>query len=249
MAFGLALHMLYRGDPLPHVLVQAFGDDSGGRAWQWAMSACLEQIPTRPLRRRVLEHFLRLFAGARRHGSQWRVVDEHGYVGRQRERGDRIVERFDESTGEVTHEILEVGTHVPGKRAGGLSARCFVHRCPRTLGEYRAKLRDAQPHPEPIGKRGKNRRRPSGELAVMRSCQPKPTDSGAVMPQHDGATFAYAQHWLTLPPSAAMLEEWGARPSGRASAAPRLGSAELPRLPSDPEQLIALLKRLRDADT
>lgn len=239
--------MLHRGDPLPHVLVCAFGGDSGGRAWVEQMSALLEQIPTMALRRRVLGHFLRLFAGARRHGSMYRVVDELGYVGRQRELGDRVVEKFDETTGEVTHEILEVGEHVPGAAAGGLAVR--EHRCPRTLIEWRARLRDAQPHPEPIGKRGTNRRRPRGPLAVMASSQPKPTDSGAVMPKREGACWAYAQHWLTLPPSAAMLEQWGARPDGRASAAPRIGSAELPRLPDEPEQLRAVLERVRAADT
>lgn len=238
--------MLHRGDPLPHVLVCAFGADSAGRVWIERMSQLLEQIPTVALRRRVLGHFLRLFAGARRHGSQWRVVDESGYVGRQVERRDRVVEQLDPVTGEVTHEILEVGDHVPGDSAGGMAAR--EHRCPRTLIEWRARLRDAQPHPEPIGKRGRDRRRPSGELAVMRSCQPKPTDRGAVVPRREGACFAYAQHWLTLPPSAAMLEQWGARPDGRASAAPRIGSAELPRLPGEPEALRDVLERVRRAN-
>lgn len=241
--------MLHRGDPVPHVLVAAFGADSAGRAWIDRMSQLLEQIPTAPLRRRVLEHFLRLFAGARRHGSQWRVVDRHGYVGRQVELGDRIVEKFDADTGEVTHDLVEARVHVPGASAGGLAARSFDRRCPRTLIEYRAKLRDAQPHAVPIGTRGRDRRRPAGPLAVMGSCQPKVTDAGAVAPLAAGSCWAYAQHWLTLPPSPAMLEQWGARPNARASAAPRLGSAELPRLPSDPEQLRAVLQRVRPADT
>jgi len=241
--------MLHRGDPLPHVLVAAFGACSAGRAWIDRMTMLLEQIPTPALRRRVLEQFLRLFAGARRHGSQWRVVDRHGYVGRQVELGDRVVEMFDQETGEVTHDVVEARSHVPGKSAGGLSARCHEHRCPRTLIEYRAKLRDAQPHAVPIGKRGRDRRRPAGPLAVMMSCQPKVTDAGAVAPLREGSCWAYAQHWLTLPPSPAMLEQWGARPNTRASAAPRLGSAELPRLPSDPEQLSALLERVRRPDT
>lgn len=226
--------MLAAGAPLRHVVGSAVGYCSAGMVWQSAIWQLLEQLSSDRLRRAVLGHFLRLFGHARQHGSTWRVVDDAGFVGHQHEERDVV----DEQTGEVRRKRC----HVParrGGRAGGMAAH--ERRSPRQLHRYRRALR------------GADRETPRGgstSRGLMRSVQPPRDGSGAVVPRAEGSCWAYSQHWLLLPPSPEMLRRWGARPSSGAvrRPPPRLGSAELPRLPDEPAELRELLHELRDVD-
>lgn len=243
MGYGPEHAQLARGDSLRDVMGSAFGWDSAGRAVQALAWQLLEQLPTGHSRRQVLGHFLRTFEAAQLHGSQWRVIDAAAYVGHDRELAPEVLEVIDPESGEVLERDTGRMTlqHCPSKRAGGLAAR--EDRSPRTLRRYRGVLRDAQPHEDPADF-DRGRRRPAGPRALMNSSQPKFDASDAVRPTTEGACWAYAQHWLTFPPSPEMLARWGVK---RARSAPlELGSRELPRLPSAPEQLSRVLDRLRE---
>jgi hypothetical protein len=171
--------MLAKGRTIPDVVHELCGDCSRGRAWQRRLLSMLGSIPTAKSRRKVLEHFLRLFSGARRHGRMFRVADAWGYIGRQHR------ERVDPETGEV--RIGPRGRpscHVPGGEAGGQAAR--DRRSPRQLQNYRRHLREHE---------------------IMGS-QRTPWDAtDAVRPSTEGACFAYSQHWLVGAPSPRMLSK------------------------------------------
>jgi hypothetical protein len=223
------------------VIASLCGGCSAGRAWQRAIGDLLAQLPTEHLKREVLEHFLRTFQLAERRGSQWRVVSPGAYVGRQKILRPTIVEVVDPESGEViARDDGDAMRHCPAESAGGLAAK--QEKAPRTLIRYRGYLRDAQENA--LEDRDRGRRRPLGPRAIMASHQPKFSGSGAVVPHTEGATWAYAQHWLTLPPSPEMLVRWGARPDAHDTPV-CLGAAGLPRLPEDPEQLSDVLGRVR----
>jgi len=99
-AFGYQLAMLAAGAPLVDVIASACGASDAGRMHAERWRVLLAEIPQKAHRRRVFEHYLRTFNGARLHGSQWRVVDAEGYVGQRYAMGWR--EDVDDSTGEVT---------------------------------------------------------------------------------------------------------------------------------------------------
>lgn len=190
--------MLAAGELIGAVLASFLGNCSAGRAMQAVWLAFLAQLPTLGRRRRVLEHFLRTFDAAELHGSQWRVIGAGGYVGRQHEDiGAEQVERVDALTGEYTFEVPKGYPCDPGKRhcparrggsAGGLAAHS--HRSPKQLNRYRQTLR--------AGK-------------IMASEQPPHDAPDAVRPRRPDGTWAYAQHWLALPPTPEMLARWRGR--------------------------------------
>lgn len=188
--------MLARGEPIARVLQSHLGTDSAGRAALGTWLSYLSTLPTLELRRRVVEHYLRTFDYAQRHGSMWRVVDRRAFVGRQHEDVDDelALERIDPESGEVVHRPHKryrsdpTRRHCPAARAGGLAAH--TGRSPRTLNRYRASLRGA---------------------AIMASTQPPVGAPDAVRPRRSDGTWAYAQHWLVLPPTPAMLERWRGR--------------------------------------
>lgn len=189
--------MLARGEPIGAVLASFLGSCSAGRAAQGLWLLFLSTLPTLQLRRRVLEHFLRTFNGARLHGSQWRVVDAGGFVGRQHRRVPREpIERVDPCTGEYSCERPKGypkapdWRHMPTDSAGGLAA--LSHRSPRQLNRYRRALR-------------------AGEM--MASEQPPYDAPDAVRPRRANGTWAYAQHWLRVPPTPEMLARWRGRPA------------------------------------
>ncbi len=249
IGFALELAMLDQGRGLAEVMISAFGNCSAGQVWQSAMHDLLEALPTYGLRRRVLGHFLRWFGSAKMHGSQWRVVNADGFVGRAVETVRELDEQHvDELTGEVTETFRERTAHVPafrGGRAGGLAAH--EKRAPRTLHRYRHVLRGGLncTH-KPRSARGRYLRQ-SGAGAIVASSQPPKTASDAVMPRRPGAEYPYAQAWLLLPPSPEMLSRWGCRAASGADAPSfDLGSRALPRLPSAPEALRDVLTGLRE---
>lgn len=202
--------MLARGEPLMAVLQSLLGTDSAGRAALGTWLSFLATLATLDTRRRVVEHFLRTFEHCERHGSMWRVVDRRAFVGRQHEDVDDELAResIDPESGEVLHRVHrhyprdEQRRHCPAARAGGLAAHSG--RSPRTLNRYRASLRGAQ---------------------IMGSAQPPAEAPDAVRPRRSDGTWAYAQHWLVLPPTPAMLERW----RGRTAASPLRPPTPLPR--------------------
>lgn len=195
--------MLARGAPLMDVVASAHGASDAGREHTQRLRVLLAEIPQKSRRRRVFEHYLRMINGMRRHGSQWRVVDAEGYVGKRYEMGWRDV--VDEATGEVTREWGR--KHVPAERAGGLAQR--EGHTPRTCDRYRQLMR--------AGK-------------VIDSCQPPRIDKAtgkltddAWFPAGDDPQYAYAQLWLTLPPSHEMIARWLAYPAPEHPKRPALG--------------------------
>lgn len=219
--------MLARGEPLMAVLQSFLGTCSAGRAALGTWLSFLATLPTLGTRRRVVEHFLRVFDLAERHGSQWRVVDRSAFVGRQHELVPRTVEVLDDVTGEL--QLVELPNELrrvycPAGRAGGLAARSG--RSPRQLNRYRAHLKGAQ---------------------IMASAQPPADASDAVRPRRSDGTWAYAQHWLVLPPTPAMLERWRGRtalpPSPPAPAGRQRFSAVQPPRSGDLQALSALVER------
>lgn len=189
--------MLARGEPIGAVLASFLGSCSAGRAAQGLWLLFLSTLPTLGLRRRVLEHFLRTFNGARLHGTQWRVVDAAGFVGRQHSKVPREpLERVDPETGEYSFERAKgypsdpLHRYCPGESAGGIAAES--HRSPRQLNRYRRELR--------AGK-------------MMASEQPPYDAPDAVRPRRANGTWAYAQHWLRVPPTPEMLARWRGRPA------------------------------------
>jgi hypothetical protein len=198
--------MLARGEPLTAVLASHLGSDSAGRAALGQWLAFLGGFPTLHVRRQVLEHYLRTFERAELHGRQWRATGPSTYVGRQHELAPEMVEYLDPETGEfLTRESGKfVRKHVPARRAGALSAS--QRRSPRTLNRYRQSLRAAR---------------------ILASAQPPVGASDAATPRTGDGRWAYAQHWLVLPPTPEMLRRWRAfsarrkaRPASRPVPAP-----------------------------
>lgn len=189
--------MLARGEPIGAVLASFLGTCSAGRAAEGMWLSFLSTLPTLHVRRSVLEHFLRTFNGARLHGAQWRVVDSAGFVGRQHNQVPREpLERVDPETGEYSFErphgypSAPDWTYCPGESAGGLAA--LSDRSPRQLNRYRHALR-------------------AGKL--MASKQPPYDAPDATRPRRANGKWAYAQHWLRVPPTPEMLARWRGRPA------------------------------------
>lgn len=190
--------MLHDGAALSEVIASFCGSDSAGRAATALWLQFLTTIPTLHSRRKVLEHFLRTFNGAQLHGSQWRVVNADAFVGAQHERVPlEPVERVDPATGEYTCERAKGykcdpdHRHKPAPRgfgAGGLAD--LSKRSPRQLNRYRGALRAGR---------------------IMASRQPPYDATDAVRPRRADGTWAYAQHWLVLPPTPEMLARWRGR--------------------------------------
>lgn len=208
--------MLARGEPLELVLATMLGRDDGGKVWLDKWRAVLSAVPCKAHRRAIVEHWLRTFEGARRHGAQWRVVDSLGFVGRRTELVS--VEQVDESTGEVT--TREKRRHVPAPRAGGLAAQQSSRRkgkrsgvAPRTLDRYRRTMR-------------------AGRLIASK--QPPRNTPDAVMPSHDDAQWAYGQLWLALPPTREMIARWEAHPAPATRARSRTAARKARALDSRP---------------
>jgi hypothetical protein len=231
IGFRYELGMLRMGANLIDVMRSAFGDDDAGRSWQVAMQALLAPLPTLHSRRQVLGHFLRWFSGAVRHGSQWRVVDEAGYVGRQHEvqLDDRGRPELDPATGKPKRR------HFPGKCPGTLAA--YEDRMPRTLNRYRRHLRGAD-RSTPRGK--------STKRGLVACEQPAFWDRDAVVPHAEGSTWAYGQAWLLMPPSPEMVRRWVAEAAEDAPSA--RARVRLYGLPSDPSELVDVLRELRGHD-
>ena len=249
--FSLELALCAERRGQAEILASAFGTDSAGREWQRQVRELLADLATPELRRRVLQHFLRLLDHMKKHGSMFRVVDAAGFVGRAvesvRELDETIV---DELTGEVFCKYKTRSLHVPafrGGSAGGLAVR--EGRCPRTLHRYRNVLRGGKRVPRDERPRSPKGRylRQCGPGGVLGSSHPKKGDSGAVMPKSPDAQHPYAQHWLTLPPSPEMLRRWGYKaPVAKHAPKVDLGSPALPRLPGAPEALRDVLRAVRE---
>jgi hypothetical protein len=184
-AFGFELAMLANGAPLMDVVNRACGASDAGREHAARWRVLLHEIPQKAHRRRLFGHFLRTFNGARPHGSQWRVVDAEGFVGKRYEMGWRDV--VDEATGEVTRKRGR--KHVPKARAGGLAAK--EGRSPRTLDRDRRLMRAGR---------------------IIGTEQPPRTAPDAFFPAGDDPEYPYAQLWLTLPPSPEMIARLLANP-------------------------------------
>lgn len=217
--------MLAKRAPIAAVLASFLGNCSAGRAAQGLWLQFLSMLPTLHVRRRVLEHFLRTFEHARRHGSQWRVVDAGGYVGRQHNPVPlEPVERVDPETGEYTYQRAHGyksapdWCHCPKGSAGGLAAHS--NRSPRQLNRYRRALR-------------------RGEM--ISSEQPPYAAPDAVRPRRRDGKWAYAQYWLRVPPTPEMLARWRGRPEEpirkRAELLQRPFSAEQPPRASELQDL------------
>jgi hypothetical protein len=184
-AFGYELAMMANGATLMDVVNRACGASDAGREHAARWRVLLHEIPQKAHRRRLFAHFLRTFNGARPHGSQWRVVDAEGFVGKRYEMGWR--DEVDADTGEVGR--VWGRRHVPKARAGGLAAK--EGRSARTLDRDRKLMR-------------------AGRL--IGSEQPPRTSDDAYFPAADDPQYAYAQLWLTLPPSPEMIARWLANP-------------------------------------
>jgi hypothetical protein len=218
--------MLARGEALSAVVGSFCGYCSSGRAAQAAWLAYLARLPTLHSRRQHVEHFLRTFNGAVRHGSQWRVVDWEGFVGRQHVLVPHVVEVIDPESGEVfeQHTGKLRRAHCPAESAGGLGAE--QHRAPRSLNRYRASMREG---------------------GLINSRQPPAGAQDAKRPRSGDGRWAYAQHWLRLPPTPEMLRRWGARtvrvrqPMGEVPAGP-FSAAQPPRA-DDLQALAELAER------
>lgn len=178
--------MLHEGLALSLVVGSFCGHDSAGRAAQAAWLQFLSRLPTLHSRRAVLEHFLRTFNGAKKHGAQWRVVDASGFVGRRHVQRPRSV--VDPESGEVLDAGELERVHCPSGEAGGLAA--LQGRSPRQLDRYRHWLR---------------------LVGILGSAQPRADAPDAVRPRSGDGRWAYAQHWLRMPPTPEMLRRWGAR--------------------------------------
>jgi hypothetical protein len=248
--FSLELWMLSIGRGLHEVMASAFGSCSAGMVWQRAMWDLLGELETDRLRRRVLGHFLRWFGRAKRHGSQFRVVDSSGFVGRAVETVRELDEQWVDDCGEVHERYTSREQHVPafrGGRAGGMAAE--DKRSPRTLHSYRRVLRGGlRCEVKPRSAKGRYLRQ-EGEGALVVTRQPPKRrangeESDAVFPKV--GDYAYAQAWLSLPPSPEMLARWGEkRPAPANGRKVELGSKRLPRLPGEPEALRTVLADLR----
>lgn len=250
--FSLELALCFEGRGQAEVLASAFGTDSAGREWQRQVRELLADCATPELRRRVLQHFLRLLDRMKKHGSMFRVVDDQGFVGAAvetvREPSETVI---DELTGEVFVKYKSRKVHVSafrGGSAGGLAAR--EKRCPRTLHRYRHVLRGGKrclvKQRSPKGRY----LRQCGPGGVIGSSHPKKGDSGAVMPKRVDAEYPYAQHWLRLPPSPEMLRRWGYKaPAAKDVPKVDIGSPALPRLPGEPEALRSVLRSVRGQRT
>lgn len=189
--------MLARGATIGSVVASFCGSCSAGRCAQAQWLDALSLLPTLLLRRRVLEHFLRTFNGARLHGSQWRVVGAEGFVGKQhRPVPQAELERVDPETGEYTFERAKGypkapdWRHMPAENAGGLAA--LSDSSPRTLNRHRFELR---------------------RLELIASKQPPYTAPDAKKQRGPDGRWAYAQHWLRVPPTPEMLARWRGRPA------------------------------------
>lgn len=225
--------MLAAGAPLSEVIASFCGACSAGRAATALWLQFLMMIPTLHSRRKVLEHFLRTFNGARLHGAQWRVVDAAGFVGAQHERVPLELERIDPTTGEYTCERPKGYRSDPEHRhkraprgfgAGGLAD--LSKRSPRQLNRYRATLRAGR---------------------IIASRQPPYDATDAVRPRRSDGTWAYAQHWLVLPPTPEMLARWRGRTAPpvhdyRALSARPWSAAQAPRV-GDLAELAQLAER------
>lgn len=205
--FGRELAMLAAGMKIGAVLWSFLGSCSAGRAAERLWLEYLATIPTLRRRRAVLEHFLRTFNGAAKHGAQWRVVGAAGYVGDQHaDVPPELVERVDPSSGEYTCE-REHGypsdpdrRHCPSASAGGIAAHS--DKSPHTLNAYRRHMREG---------------------GIMASTQPPYDAPDAVRPRHADGTWAYAQHWLKVPPTPEMLARWRGRTAPPGWLPPELG--------------------------
>lgn len=174
--FGAELAMLHRGDPLRKIVGSAFGTATdGGRLWTDRVMDTLAAYPTAKAQRKALETLLRTLEAFRPHGSQWRAIDKHAWVGQQCEYRPELA--VDPETGEVSETGKMQRLHVPGSRAGGLARR--VKRCPRRLNDYRRAWRAGR---------------------VLRSQRTTRNMRAIVLP-HQDAFFGYAQTWLHGPPS------------------------------------------------
>jgi hypothetical protein len=227
--------MIARAAFLPDIVRSMCGDDSGGRAGQAAWLRYLHTLPTLESRYAELEHFLRTFARPSRHGSKYVVKDHHGYVGKQHGELVPIVrEVIDPESGEVLEQ--ETGkfrrAHVPADCAGAIAARMLAPqrgrrarkqgKSPRQCNRYRRNLRRA---------------------GIMSSTQPPKDAKDAKKPRSGDGRWAYAQHWLLLPPTPAMIRRWGHAPAPTPAPAP-----ERPRGPSSPvhvkDELAAAVREL-----
>lgn len=187
-AFGQELARLYAGAPLNELITAICGNCSAGRATQAWMFQALMEVPTLHSRRQLVEHWLRTFNGAVRHGSQWRVINKDGWIGHQHQLRERYREAVCPLTGDVTVTVSMEWQHMPAESAGGLAAE--QDRSPRQLTRYRAELR---------------------RLGFMRSKQPPRTAKDAVMPKrprHSNGKWAYGQHWLGFVPPPEMVRRW-----------------------------------------
>lgn len=195
--------MLANGAPLMQVVASAHGSSDAGREHTNRWRVLLYEIPTERRRRAVFEHYLRTFNGARPHGSQWRVVDAEGYVGKRYAMGWR--DDVDEDTGEVKSRAWG-RVHVPAESAGGLAVE--QGRSPRSCDRYREAMR--------AGKLIGTEQPPRIDKATGKP----PAD--AWFPAGDDPQYAYAQLWLTLPPSHEMIARWLAHPPPEHPKRPKL---------------------------
>jgi hypothetical protein len=223
--FGDALACLHAGGLLPIVLAMVLGECSQGRAALVAWMRFLQTIPDYGHRRQVVEQFLRVFEHAQRHGSQWRVTGAAAFVGHQHELVFEPPRRQRFQICPETGEAIPLEqparwrrSHVPQKRSGALAAR--MGRSARTLHRDRALMR-----------RG----------GIMDSRRPPADASDATLPKRrqPNGRWAYAHHWLRLPPTPEMLRRWGARPRPTTPRPPRASapSAQALRERTEPSAL------------
>lgn len=217
---GDLLAQLHRGEGVRSVLARFHGLDSDGRAWLLQWEELLNSCPTNHLRRKIVEHFLRTFEFVKQSGARVGVTGPEAFVGHRHAIATETHERVCPLTGE--YRITKPGDriHCPAARAGGLAA--FDKRGPRTLDGYRQRMREA---------------------GLFGSNQPPPDAVDAVLPEsHDGlGSWAYAHHWLRLPPSAEMRRRWGMRPPREVPAAPRATKRAPASRDGEPETLAAVI--------
>lgn len=200
--------MLHEGKPLREVLRSCFGTSDAGRQWVERIMECLFAAWEKSApRRKAVELLLRTLEGLRRHGSTWRVTDHAGFVGHAHVWGHPI-----DADGVVDTATWKRIGHLAAVHAGGLAAR--MHRSPRTLHEYRRRMRAGR-----ILRSQRTHRRMSDATL------PK-----AVLPFPD-AEWGYAQTWLAFPPSAELVARLESAPPPRYPArhAPRF----MPSRPND----------------
>jgi hypothetical protein len=201
-AHGYELAMMANGAPLMDVVNRHCGSSDAGRMHADRWRLLLAEIPQRAHRRRVFEHYLRTFNGARPHGSQFRVVDAEGYVGKRYAMGWRDVVDANGKKRRVWGRC-----HVPSDRAGGLAQRQGTS--PRSCDRYREIMR-------------------AGKL--IDSAQPPRIDkttgkppADAWWPAGDDPAYPYGHLWLTRPPSHEMIRRWLATPPPEHPKRPALG--------------------------